>query len=648
MKKRTVTGMLDDAAKSWPSAPYALKKGAEGYRASSFAEMRGMAIAFSAWLLSSGLEPGDKVAIFGEGSPEWVACEYGLFYAGMVSVPLSIKLTPDEVFFRLDHSESKIIVTTHNYLETALGALAGRSGTAISILYLDEDAEWGNAKVAEAGLEEGRFTTFSKAAAEGWAALAEPSGYLAARLEAIGESITEDTVATISYTSGTTSNPKGVMLTHLNFWTNSHDVSLSFDTPRFKILLILPADHAFTHVCAIFAALWTCVALYFIDGRGGGIAMLRNIPVNIQECQPTFLFTVPILSSSFMKRITAGVEQKGRLTARFFRSGIESAAGWIGDGWHKPPLKKRIAAFFPYFLARTLLFGTVRRKAFGRSIVFLMSGGSKLDLGQQEFFAALGAPLLAGYGLTEAAPVISANTPDCHKFGTMGRLFPSVRCAIMDEDGRELPSGQVGEITVTGDNVMKGYYRNPEATAVALRDGRLWTGDLGFMDKDGFLIVVGRKHALLVSESGEKYSPETIEEAIAASTGVIEQVMAWCVYKKHPCVLVTLDVARIKTLIAKKHIGNAETLCRALQEEFFRFKSNPGVQPIQANWVPMTFQIIGRQFSEKDGTINSVMKLVRHRVEAEYRELIDYSYTKEGSTTMNPKNIGTLASLFDL
>ena len=648
MNKRTVIGMLDEAAARWPEAPYALKKGVHGYIASSFAEVREMARAFSAWLLSSGHAPGDKVAIFGEGSPEWVACEYGLFYTGMVSVPLSIKLTSDEVLFRLDHSESKAIVTTHNYLETALGALSARKGTAVSIVYLDEDIEWGRSRVSEAGLEEGLFKAFSWAAAQGRQAIADSRTGLAGRLDSVGAAVTEDTVAMISYTSGTTSNPKGVMLTHLNFWTNSHDVYLNFDTPRFKILVILPADHAFTHVCAIFSALWTCVSLYFIDGRGGGISMLRNIPVNIQESQPTFLFTVPILSASFMKRIISGVEQKGRLAAWLFGVGIRSATEWIGDGYHRPSLKRRLPAFFPYFLARTLLFGTVRRKAFGASIAFCMSGGSKLDIRQQTFFAALGVPLLAGYGLTEASPVVSANTPRCHKFGTMGRLFPSVSCAIMDENGRELAAGEIGEITVTGDNVMKGYYKNPEATAATLREGRLWTGDLGFMDEEGFLNVVGRQQALLVAESGEKCSPETIEEAIAASTAVIEQVMTWCVYKKHPCALVTLDVARTKAFIAKRHIGDAETLCRALQEEFYRFKNNPEVQSVQTNWVPITFQIIDRQFGDKDGTINSAMKLVRHKVETEYGGLIDYSYTKEGSTTVNPRNIAVLRSLFGL
>ncbi|HWP68628.1 MAG TPA: AMP-binding protein [Rectinemataceae bacterium] len=648
MKKRTVTEMLDEAVERWPLAPYALKKADDGYKASSFTEIRDMAKAFSAWLLSSGFEPGDNVAIFGEGSPEWMAGEFGLFYAGLVSVPLSTKLTPDELFFRLDHSEAKAILTTHSQLETVLKIIAARMTKPLSIVYLDEDSAWGRGIAEGFGMGKERFAGFAEAVEAGRKALAAPAAAIASRLEAIAASIAEDSVASISYTSGTTGNPKGIMLTHLNFWANSHDLSIRFITPRFRTLLILPADHAFIHTSAIFTALWSGVALYFVDTRGGGMALLRNIPANIQECQPTFLFTVPALTINFMKKIIAGVEQKGPFAAKLFEAGMNAASKWMGDGCHRPPLGDRISAFFPYFTAKTLLFGKIRKKALGGSISFCISGGSKLDTKQQKFFTALGVPLLPGYGLTEASPVVSASTLARYKFGTVGILLPSVTSAIVDEDGTELPTGRIGEITVAGDSVMKGYYKNQEATADVIKNGRLWTGDLGYMDEDGFLVVVGRKRALLIAESGEKYSPETIEDAVMTSTNVVEQVMVWCVYKKHPCALVTLDVPRIKTIIAEKRITTAEALCKVLQDEFYRFMNGSSPQSIQSNWVPITFQIIGKQLNEQDGMINSTLKLVRHKVEAEYRELIDYSYTKEGSTTLNPRNIETLTSLFGL
>jgi len=644
--KKTILAMLDRAAATWPSSPYAHRKTDEGFKASSFSEVREAARAFAAWLLSSGFAPGDRMAILGEGSPEWLEGEYGAMYAGLVSVALSTKLNPGEVGFRLGHSGSGLLLTTHNHLEKSLAALAS-GGFTTPLIYLGEDIGWARARAAEAGIGEERLIAFSAALAEGRKILADASG-AAARLDSVSSSVGEDWLATISYTSGTSGNPKGVMLSHLNLWTNSHDVKLQFDTPKFKTLLILPADHSFVHTAAIIAALWTGVSLYFLDNRSGGIATLRNIPLNIQECQPHFFFTVPALAVNFRKRILAGVEEKGPLVEKLFGAGIEAARTWMGDGWSSPPPGKRLAAFLPYFLAKTLLFGTIRRKAFGSSIVFCVNGGSRLDPDQEKFFAALGLPLLPGYGLTEAGPIVSSNILGCHKFGTVGRPMPSVGCRILDEGGRELPAGETGEICVSGESVMKGYYRNPEATAAALKDGSLLTGDIGFIDEDGFLTVLGRRHALLISDSGNKYSPETIEEAVMMSTGFVEHVMAWCLYKKHPCALVALDIAKTKALIAERHITSAEVLCGLLREEFYRFRDSRTARPVEASWVPISFQIIGGQLGDGDGTINSTLKLVRHRVEAEYRELIDYSYTNEGSRTVNPRNIATLKRLFGL
>ncbi|HWP68629.1 MAG TPA: AMP-binding protein, partial [Rectinemataceae bacterium] len=258
----------------------------------------------------------------------------------------------------------------------------------------------------------------------------------------------------------------------------------------------------------------------------------------------------------------------------------------------------------------------------------------------------LGVPIYQGYGLTEAAPIISANVPKRHKFGSSGILAPSLKCTIMLPDGREAPRGTTGEIVIIGENVMKGYYKNPEATAQALHDGKLWTGDLGYMDKDNFLVVVGREKALLIAEDGEKYSPEEIEEAIITSTDLIDQVMVWCDHKKYSCALVTLDTAKVERFVKEKGIKGAEELCDALQNEFYAFKSDPKAKKVQNVWVPATFQILPSALSEKDGTVNSTMKIVRFKVSQVHKDLLEYSYTKEGSTTVNPKNIATLKTLF--
>ncbi len=218
----------------------------------------------------------------------------------------------------------------------------------------------------------------------------------------------------------------------------------------------------------------------------------------------------------------------------------------------------------------------------------------------------------------------------------------------MDENGVEVQQGTMGHITITGENVTLGYYRNPEATAEVLRDGRLWTGDLGSMDEDGFLAVIGRAKALLIREDGEKYSPEEIEEAITMSTDVFDQIMVWCDHRKYTMALVTLDEVKVKNLIAKRSIHSAEALLAILVDEFYRFKNDPKAKKVQSTWIPSVFQIVEEPFSEQNGTINSTMKLVRHKVSEVYKEYIEYSYLPEGSSTMNKKNLSLIARRFSL
>jgi len=643
--KRTILRMLDEAAAKWPSAPYALRKSDAGFTAVTFSEARARSREFAAWLLSAGFHRGDAAAILAEGSPEWIMGEFGLVMAGCVSVPLSVKLLGEEIPFRLNHSEAKAILTTKNQLKKVLGSFAQVENTAIRVVYLDDDPEAARSLAAESGVCADRVIGFDEALAAGRAALPSVSAALDRSIEAVAE---DDTV-TICYTSGTTGNPKGIMLTHLNYWTNCHDGIEVIRIPEgWRSLIILPVDHSFAHTAGLYTALVCCIALYFLDTRGGGVAALRNIPVNLLEANPHFLFTVPALSGNFMKKIVAGVEAKGGIVEKLFKAGIRAGIAYNGNGFDRPPLGVRLRAFLPYRLAGLVVFRTVRRKAFGTSLRFAVGGGALLDVKQQEFFAALGMPVYQGYGLTEATPIISTNAPNRHRFGTSGVLMPSIEVKIVKADGTEAGVGETGEIVMRGGSVMKGYYKNPEATANALRDGWLYTGDLAFLDRDRFLVVVGREKALLIAEDGEKYSPEEIEEAVTFSTDVIDQVMAWCDQKKYTAALVALDTGRVEALVKARGIASAEDLAKALQEEFTRYRTDPKAKKVQANWMPAVFQVVPGGFGEKNGTVNSMMKLVRHRVVELHRDLLDYSYTAEGSRTVNPRNVATLRAMFKL
>ena len=644
--KRTVLKMLDDAAEKWGSQGYAYRKTDGGWMPVSYIEARERAREFAAWLLETGgVRKGDAFVLIAEGSPEWIMGELGLLMAGCVSVPLSVKLLQEEIPFRVNHSRSMGILTSKNQLPKVLGALEAVENKSIRIIYLDDDITWARSEAAAHGVSADRVTGFEEARAAG----REAMPHVGAQLDAITAGIEEGDTVTICYTSGTTGNPKGIMLTHLNYWTNCHDgVKAIAIPPGWRTLVILPVDHSFAHTAALYTAMVCGMSLYFVDSRGGGISILRAIPVNLLEVHPHFLFTVPTLSGNLMRKIIAGVEEKGGIIEKLFKAGIAAGIAWNGNGFARPGLGVRLGSFFPYMLARLIVFRAIRKKVFGGEIQFCVGGGALLDVKQQEFFAALGVPVYQGYGLTEAAPIISTNTPGRHKFGTSGVLMESIELKIMKPDGTLAKTGETGEIVIRGGNVMKGYFRNPEATAQALRDGWLYTGDLAWMDEDGFLVVVGREKALLIAEDGEKYSPEDIEEAVAFSTDLVDQVMAYCDHRKYTIALVTLDTAKVDRMVKARGITCAEALLSALNEEFTRFRKDPRAKKVQPTWVPAVFQIVPEAFNEKNGTMNSMMKLVRHRIVDVHRDLVEYAYSKEGSRSDNPRNLEALRTLFKL
>ncbi|WP_455381492.1 AMP-dependent synthetase/ligase, partial [Salinispira pacifica] len=596
----------------------------------------------AAALIGRGLPAGARAAILADGSPEWVIGEFGVVLAGLISVPLSIKLLQEEVPFRINHCEAAALLVSKNQLRKVLSIYRELTSSPV-LVYLEEDVDWARTEATNVGLPADRVVGFGELTEEGRRRGADLEGELTARMAAIGE----DSVVTISYTSGTTGNPKGIMLTHLNYFVNVQDSVKVFDVPKaaYSTLLVIPCDHSFGHTVGIYAALARGITIYFVDGRGGGMAILRNIPGNLREASPVFLLTVPALTGNFMKKIIQGVEEQGPLVSRLFHAGIRAGITFWGDCFHRPGLLTRARALIPYRLADLLIFRKVRA-TFGSRIQFCVGGGALLDTGQQQFFRALGVPIFQGYGLTEAAPVISSNTQTGHKIGTSGQVLPSVICKIVREDGSTADPGEKGEICIRGENVMKGYYCNPEATAETIVEGWLHTGDLGYFDPDGFLVVTGREKALLISCDGEKYSPEGIEEAIVSASTIISQVMIYNDHCKYTSALLTVDPARLTAAATERGASTPDQLIDLVREELYRFRSDPAAhQHFPSQWIPSVFLVLPEHFSEENRMINSSMKLVRYKVLETHREEIDYLYSPEGGEVHNDRNRGTLAAL---
>jgi len=631
--------MLRSSAEKYPKTPYTNQKGDNGWVGLTYPEVLHESRFLAAGLHQMGIEKGDKVSILAEGRNRWITSEYGVLFAGGTTVPLSIKLMPEEVLFRLNHSETKAIIVSRNTFEKVASIWTQLEFTK-KIIFLDDDL-----KPIEKDCEKFSINPlkdiirYTEILQSGKHQFEESEAYL----DKIEAEIEEDDVVTISYTSGTTGDPKGIMLTQLNYFSNCTDAMNFFNvTEGDRLYIILPLDHSFAHTVGIYAALLRGLSLFFVDARGGGLQTVKNIPINLVEANPHFILTVPAISGNFMTKIKDGVAAKGKFINWIFTSGINAGARINGDGFKHTGILVRIINYLPHKIADILVFSKVR-KIFGNSIRYCVGGGALLDIRQQVFFAALGVPVYQGYGLSEATPIISGNTQEIHKMGTSGQVIPNVKCRILLPDGSDAPKGERGEIVITGNNVMKGYYKNPDSTAKTVKDGWLYTGDLGYFDQDDFLVVVGRGKALLISSDGEKYSPEGIEEAIQNSSELIFQAMVYNDMKKYTSALVTLDSAKVAKYVERHKIADGEVLLKAIKSDFYKFKETSEYRNLfPEKWIPSTFQIIAEPFTEQNHMINSSMKMVRFKIMETYKEKIDLMYTPDGSNSVNETNLQTI------
>jgi len=637
---KTVIELLHEGAKKYGESPYLGEKSGSVYETVSFAGADRQSLAFAASLVLRGFNKDDRISILSEGRTAWVLGEFGLLRAGCISVPLSTKLSPDELVFRLDHSESRAIFISENNFPK-LAEILGKVKIPPVVVCLSGKTDSMTQQLEKTSLIAGQnFFYYEDLVAEGQRALDTPANPavfggkpLSRVMEEREEEIKTDDTVTICYTSGTTGNPKGIMLTHRNYLHNAENAARVVEVQRgWKSLIMLPLDHSFAHTVGIYIFLLKGLTMYFVDARGGPLAALRNLPKNLTEVNPDFLLTVPALSGNFMKKMIQGVAEKGAFINSIFERGVRAGIARAGNGFNKPPLGVRIASFFPWALANALIFPKLRT-VFGSDIKFCVGGGALLEIKQQEFFNAIGVPVYQGYGLTENAPIICANSERRHKFGTSGVIIPNLDVRIMKDDTTECGIGQIGQIVTRGGSVMKGYFKNPDATEETLRDGWLWSGDLGYIDEDGFLVVTGREKALLIAADGEKYSPETIEEAIINTSRYINQVMAYNNQCKFTSAVITVNTGALKEAVTTAGLASGgdeakriDAVLAMIRDDLLAFTAHKDYSTLPTQWRPASFALIAQPFDESNGLINSTLKLVRHKVCEVYKDRIDELY----------------------
>jgi long-chain acyl-CoA synthetase len=370
---------------------------------------------------------------------------------------------------------------------------------------------------------------------------------------------------------------------------------------------------------------------------------LRNLPGCMKEIKPNLLLSVPALAKNFRKNIEKGIHEKGRLTEALFNHALKVAYVYNKDGLNKGKGLARILK--PLLNLYDRIFFRKIRDVFGGELDYFVGGGALLEVELQRFFYAIGIPIYQGYGLTEASPVISSNSKDKHKLGSSGILVNNMDLKICDEDGRELPPGQKGEIVVRGGNVMHGYWKNEKATQEAIKDGWLFTGDMGYMSEDGFLYVLGRFKSLLIADDGEKFSPEGIEEAIAEQSRYIDQCMLYNNQKPYTVALIVPNQHFLKIYLEEKKLtADSEEGKRAaltlIESEVNEYRSNGRYGSMfPQRWLPVAIGILEESWTEENGLMNSTMKIVRGKIMEKFNDLIDYLYTLDAKIITNERNI---------
>ena len=631
---KTVIDLFERSCEKFPDNPYLWEKKNGKFAATSYMEVKREVLNFAGALCQLGMDRGDRIALLSEGCNAWVYSELGMLYAGGVNVPLSIKLTDNEIVFRVEHSQARFLIVSANFLNRVRG-IEGRIGGVEKIIVIHSD------------INEDKYVSFELLQREGEIWRGEHKELLNDRIRAV----TEDDLVNISYTSGTTAEPKGIMLSHRNYVTNVLQSDSLIQIPAYyRILLFLPWDHSFAHTVGLYSFMYNGASLVSVDYGRSGMEYLRNIPENLQEVKPHILLSVPALAKNFRKNIEAGIKAKGRFTDRFYHLGLKIAYTYngFGDdrgrGW-KVLLKPWVK------LWDALLFSKLRKQVFGGNLRFFVGGGALLDIELQRYYAALGIPMFQGYGLSEASPVISSNTPGRYRFGSSGILVKPIDLKVCDEEGQELPQGQKGELWIKGGNVMAGYWRNEKSTAETIVDGWLHTGDLGYLHPDGWLYVLGRFKSLLIANDGEKYSPEGIEETIAEQSKYIDYCILYNNQSPYTAGLIVPSKMALREYIEKQDVESDSmdayrVMLKKIQSELMAYRvGGKHAHLFPERWLPAVVAVLPEALNEQNGMINSTMKVVRAKVYDRFKEEIDYLYTPEGKEITNKRNLQNLKQL---
>ncbi len=589
----TLAKIFLNTEKNYQKEALMLVKKEGQYRPISTAEFCGRVRNISAGLRELGLKKEDKLIILSENRPEWVMVDLATVCMGAVTVPIYTSLTPEQIKYIITDSEARFVVCSSQDMWKKLEAIKNELPLVDRYIMFEDQTLAGVLSLKEVEERGARLNQQS------------PEDF-----ERIALSVGPEDLATIIYTSGTTGIPKGAMLTHYNLVSNVQALrSIIEFTDKDTALSFLPLSHVLERMCT-FAWIYVGATIAYAES-------LDTVAQNLIEARPTIMVSVPRLFDKFYARVIDNVLSSSNLKKKIFFWALK-----VGRKYAQKKINREKISFclkYKYRLAFRLVFSKIVEKTGGR-VRFFVSGGAPLSRDIAEFFYAMGILIIEGYGLTETSPVIAVNRLEDFRFGTVGKILPGVEVKIAAD----------GEIWARGPNVMKGYFKKEAETREAFEDGWFKTGDIGFLDKDGYLVITDRKKDIIVTAGGKNVAPQPIENTIKTSPYIANAVVVGT-HRKFVSALIVPDFEKLEKYAQENSIAyrnRQELIARPDIYEFF-MKEIDRLTPHLAPYEKIKkIAILEKDFEIEAGEMTPTLKVRRKIVEEKYREVIDRLYAE--------------------
>jgi len=541
-------------------------------------------------LADLGLGPGEKLVILSENRPEWTMTDFAVLCAGAVTVPIYTSLMPEQIKYIINDSDARIVVCSNRDLWLKVEAVRPELRNVHHFVLIDEEGPQG-------------VVSLSEIMARGMTLAAADPGLFEKRALAVKP----NDVASIIYTSGTTGIPKGVMLTHGNFVANSKalDAVTEFSV-KDVILSFLPLSHVLERMTT-FSFIYKGASIYYAES-------IETVGENLLEVRPTIMISVPRLFDKIYAKVMDNVLTQPALKRKIFFWAVGVGKKYGARKIRHQPIPWWLGARRK--IAAKLVYGKIIEKTGGRAH-FFVSGGAPLSADVAEFFYAIGLTILEGYGLTETSPVLTCNTFDKMKFGTVGPPVPGVEIKIAPD----------GEILAKGPNVMKGYYKKDQETREAFEGGWFHTGDIGHFDDEGFLVITDRKKDILVTAGGKNVAPQPIENLLKTNPYIQTAVVVGG-GRKFISALIVPDFDKLEAYARAKGIPFASHKDLVEREEIasFMLAEVNRATPNLASYERIKKIVLLERDFDADTELTPSLKVKRHIVEKVFKPLIDLLY----------------------